>query len=113
MTRCLLTWKPVSSLFTFTFLLLPSLKVRAARKLQVRQTYAAYEHLIRTHCRWWSVAGAARPGDEIVLVDTVATDPNPAHQHSVLIQRRAARKYLNPVWQTGNGSARNGETAQG
>src|SRR5882762_10017418 len=112
MKRFLLTWKAVSSLFTFTFLFLPSLEIRAAWKLQVRKTYATHEHLVRTHGRGWRVAAAAGSGDQIVLVHAVAADPDRAHQYAVLIKRRATRKYLNAVRQTGHGSARDGEATQ-
>jgi len=47
--------------FTFYFSL--SSKVRAAGKLQVRQTYATHKHLIRTHGGGWGVAAAARSRD--------------------------------------------------
>src|ERR1700694_751966 len=97
-------------LFTFSFCL--GLQVWAARKLQVRQAHPAHKNLIRTNSDWRSGSVAAGAGDEIVLIHAVAADANRADQHAVLIQRRAARKYLNSVWQTGNRSTGRRAAAQ-
>src|SRR5258708_21992045 len=50
-----------SLVFTFYsyLLLLTSLEIRAAWKLQVRQAHATHEHLIGTYGHWWCVATAA------------------------------------------------------
>src|SRR5437016_9287116 len=86
--------------FTFYFCLL--LKVRTAREFQKRQAHPADENLIGTDCGRRREAVGPSTCNQIVLIHAVATDPDAADQHSILIQRHAARKNLNTIRQIWN-----------
>src|SRR3989442_197137 len=86
--------------FTFSFCLL--LKVRTAREFQERQTHTTDEYLIGTDCRRGRETVTTRRRNQIVLIHAVAADADAAHQHSILVQRHAARKNLNTVRQIWN-----------
>src|SRR5438132_9882413 len=86
--------------FTFYFCLL--LKVRTAREFQKRQAHPTDENLIGTDRGRGGEAVTTRSRNQIVLIHAVATDADAANQHSILVQRHAARKNLNAVGQIWN-----------
>src|SRR4029453_2887980 len=75
----------------------PPLKVRVAREFDERQPHVADEELVGAEGLGRPEADAARRGDDVVLIDPVAADPDRADEGVVLIERNAPGKNLNPV----------------
>src|SRR5215213_5551434 len=72
-------------------------QVRAAREFDEGQANSPHSDLICADSDRRGIALRSGGGDDVVLVYAVAADADCAHQHSVLVQRDAARKNLCPV----------------
>ena len=81
---------------------LQRLQIRTARKFQKRQTHTTDEYLIGTDRRRRREAVTTGSRNQIILIHAVATDADAADQHSILVERHAARKNLNTVRQVWN-----------
>src|SRR2546425_12614352 len=84
------------------------------RELDPGQPHATHEGLIGAHILRRFKTDTARGGDDVILIYTVAADPNSADQHTVLVERHAARKDLDAIGETRNRwHTRQGSPAQG
>src|SRR5215472_10853355 len=68
-----------------------------ARKLQIREWSTPKSDLVRLDGIARLVSRGATRSDEIILVHSVAAQPDAAHQNSVLVKRCAAGEQSNPV----------------
>src|SRR5258708_1793348 len=73
------------------------LKLRMPRRLDVRQAHAADHELIAAPLGRGLEAHRARGGDEVVLVDSVAGDPDGAGQPAALVEGNAPGEDRDPV----------------
>src|SRR5260221_7330309 len=73
------------------------LELRVPRRLDVRQAHAADHELIAAPLGRGLEAGRARGGDEVVLIDSVAGDPDGAGQPAALVEGNAAGEDGDPV----------------
>jgi hypothetical protein len=65
------------------------------RKLQIRQPDSINHHLVRAY-RFRRFKPGRAPGcNVIILVDAISAHSQPAHQHSILIKRKAPWKKHN------------------
>ena len=73
------------------------LQRRIARKFRVGQTRSAEIELIGANRARREKIVRARSADDIVLIHTVAADPDRADENTVSIKRKAARENCNAV----------------
>ncbi len=85
---------PTFAFCLFTFALS---SIRVSRKFDEGQTDAAHEEAISAHLFRRFEPRAAERGYEIVLIDSVAADPDGSDEATVLEERHAAGKYLNAI----------------
>src|SRR5437868_946866 len=74
-------------------------QVRTARELEEGEAGATDDDLVGADGGGRLEAVGAGRGDEVVLVYAVAADADGADQFAVLVERHAAREYLNAVRQ--------------
>ena len=70
-----------------------------AREFCVRQTRSAEIELIGANRVGREKIVRSRSANNVILINTVAADPDRAHERAVAIERKAARENRNPIRQ--------------